>query len=83
MHIIYRKNKNYSERCFVGLIDRFKEEWKRPIEGLIEKFPQFCNGILNKFVLLLRKGVILVNAWIAGKDLMKHYYRMKKIFPVN
>ena len=37
-----------------------KEEWKRPIEGLIEKFPsiyQFCNGNLNKFVLLLRKGV--------------------------
>ena len=29
-------------------------------EGLIEKFPgtyQFCNGNLNKFVLLLRKGV--------------------------
>ena len=37
-----------------------KEEWKRPINELIEKFPsiyQFCNGDLNKFVLLLRKGV--------------------------
>ena len=37
-----------------------KEEWKRPIEGFIEKLPsiyQFCNGNLNKFVLLLRKGV--------------------------
>ena len=33
---------------------------KRPINELIENFPsvyQFCNGILNKFVLLLRKGV--------------------------
>ena len=33
---------------------------KKLIEGLIEKFPsiyQFCNGNLNKFVLLLRKGV--------------------------
>ena len=37
-----------------------KEEWKRPIEGLIRKFLsiiQFWNGGLNKFILLLRKGV--------------------------
>ena len=36
------------------------EECKKLIEGLIKKFPsiyQFCNGDLNKFVLLLRKGV--------------------------
>ena len=37
--------------------------WKnivKPVNGLIKKFPsvyQFCNGDLNKFVLLLRKGV--------------------------
>ena len=37
-----------------------KEEWKRTINELIENFSsvyQFCNGDLNKFVLLLRKGV--------------------------
>ena len=37
-----------------------KEKWEKPIEGLIKKFSsiyQFCNGDLNKFVLLLRKGV--------------------------
>ena len=36
------------------------EQCKKLIDGLIEKFPrmyQFCNGDLNKFVLLLRKGV--------------------------
>ena len=36
------------------------EECKKLIEGLIKKFPsiyQFCNGNLNKFILLLRKGV--------------------------
>ena len=36
------------------------EECRNLIEGLIKKFPsiyQFCNGDLNKFVLLLRKGV--------------------------
>ena len=56
------------ECCFVRLknnrlIYRCKEckkEWKSPIEGLIRKFPstyKFCNGNLNKFILLLRKGV--------------------------
>ena len=37
-----------------------REEYKRPIDELKEKFPniyQFCNDDLNKFVLLLRKGV--------------------------
>ena len=36
------------------------KECKKLIEGLIKKFPsiyQFCNGNLNKFILLLRKGV--------------------------
>ena len=36
------------------------KQCKKLIEGLIKKFPsvyQFCNGNLNKFVLLLRKGV--------------------------
>ena len=56
------------EFCFVGLKNNrliyrckeCKEEWKRPIEGLIKNFPsryQFCNGNLNKFIMLLRKGV--------------------------
>ena len=62
------KVKINSECCFVGLKStrliyrcrEFKKEWKRPIEELIRKFPsvyQFCNSDLNKFVLLLRKGV--------------------------
>ena len=62
------KIKNNSECCFFGLKNKrliykckkCKEEWKRPINKLIENFPsvyQFCNGDLDKFVLLLRKGV--------------------------
>ena len=45
------------------LIYRWKEckkQWKKPIEGLIRKFPsiyQFWNGDLSKSILLLRKGV--------------------------
>ena len=62
------KIKINSECCFVGLKNNrliyrckeCKEEWKRPINELTETFSgiyQFCNGNLNKFVLLLRKGV--------------------------
>ena len=56
------------ECCFVGLKNdeliyrcrKCKEEWERSIKPLIRKFQniyQFCNGDLNKFILLLRKGV--------------------------
>ena len=62
------KIKINSECCFVGLKNNrliykckeCKEEWKRPLNKLIENFPsiyQFYNGNLNKFVMLLRKGV--------------------------
>ena len=62
------KIKINSECCFVGLknnrlIYKFKEckeEWKRPLNKLIKNYPsiyQFCNRNLNKFVMLLRKGV--------------------------
>ena len=39
--------------------NRFKE-YKKLIEGLIKTFPsmyEFCNGDLNKFILLPRKGI--------------------------
>ena len=62
------KIKINSKFCFVGLKNNkliykckeCKEEWKRPLNKLIESFPsiyQFWNGNLNKFVMLLRKGV--------------------------
>ena len=71
------KIKIKSDCCFDGLknnrlIYKCKEcnkEWKRPINELKEKFPsiyQFCDGDLNKFVLLLRKGVYpneYVDSW--------------------
>ena len=56
------------ECCFVGLKNdqliyrcrEFKKEWGRSIKPLIRNFSsiyQFCNGDLNKFILLLKKGV--------------------------
>ena len=41
-----------------------KKRWLKPANGLIKKFPninQCYNGDINKFILLLRKGVILMN----------------------
>ena len=41
-------------------MQRMWNKWSKPVQGLIKKFSsiyQFCNGDLNKFVLLLRKGV--------------------------
>ena len=84
------KIKINSERCFVGLKNNrliyrckeCKEEWKRLINELIEKFPsiyQFCNGDLNKFVLLLRKGVYPYEVWITGKNLMKPHLNLEDI----
>ena len=38
------------------------KKWSKPVNELIKNFPaifQFCNGDVNKFVLLLRKGVYL------------------------
>ena len=49
------KNNRLNYRC-----KECKGTSTKSINGLIEKFPrmyQFCNGDLNKFVLLLRKGV--------------------------
>ena len=37
-----------------------KKRWLIPVNGLIKKFPnihQFCNGDINKFLLLLRKAL--------------------------
>ena len=40
--------------------NKTKNKRERPIEVLIRKFPsiyQYCNGNLNEFILLLRKGI--------------------------
>ena len=65
---MYGKKKIIPECKFIGLEDnKLKYKCKecgdmsaKSRNELIEKFPRtykFCNGNLNKFVLLLRKGV--------------------------
>ena len=63
-----KKEKNKSACDFIGLKNNnlyykckeCKKGQLKPIKGLIKKFSsicQFCNGDINKFVLLSRKGV--------------------------
>ena len=40
---------------------------------------QIFSEDVNKFILLLRKGFILMNTWIAGKDLMIYHCLVKNL----
>ena len=40
----------------------------------------FCNNDLNRFVLLLRKGVYPYEYMDSCENLMKHHYQAKKNF---
>ena len=45
---------------FLIIAKSVKKNQLKPINGLIKKFPntcKFCNNDVNKFILLLRKGV--------------------------
>ena len=58
-------------------VKNVKKKMVETSKWIIKKFTnihQFCNEDINEFILLLRKGFILMNTWIAGKDLMKHNY---------
>ena len=63
--------KNYEKDFNKDLIDRFSNTCR------------FCNEDINKFILLLRKGVILMNTWIVGKDSMKPPIQITKVFAAN
>ena len=59
---------------------------KQLYNPLIETFYntyQLSNKDINKFALLLKKVFILMNIWIAGKDLMNSYRWRKIIITVN
>ena len=65
----------------VSLIDK-----KVSYAKLIEKFPstyQLCNKDINKFALLLRKGVYSYEYMDSWKSLKKNHYLVRNLFTVN
>ena len=85
----YMERKKIKSECdFIGFKNnRFNYRCKecrricpKPINEAVKKF---FNGDLNKFVLLFKKVFILMNIWIAGKNLLKPQYRIKKLFTAN
>ena len=83
-NIDYIKTKN--EKLILECYNCRKRYRKKFNKELIKRFAskyEFCNNDLNKFVLLLRKGVFLMNMQILGKNLVKYHYQAKKIFIVT
>ena len=75
------KNDRLHYRC-----KKCKKRCTKSKDWLIKTFlhiHKFWNVDLNQFALLIRKGFILMNIWIAGKDLMKLHYPIKKPFTAN
>ena len=66
-------------RCF-----NWKRNYKKEInKELKERFAstyKFCNNDLNKFVMLLRKGVYPYEYMVVGINLTKHQYPAKNRF---
>ena len=90
--------KNIKSECeFIGLKNnrlnyRCKEcngTSAKSVNDLIEKFPRmykFCDGDLNKFVLLLRKDVYpyeYMDSWERFNESLPHRYHLKKLFIAN
>ena len=72
------KNEKLILKCFHCKQNYEKDFNKEPIKTFASTY-EFCNGNLNKFILLLRKGT---NIWIIAKDLMKNHYLIKSLFIV-
>ena len=66
-------------RCFECKKDYKKDSNKELIKRFVNIY-EVCNEDINKFILLLRKGVYPLNTWIVGTDLMKHHCLIKKLF---
>ena len=63
-------NKKYSNKLDDELKNKFKNTFK------------FSNNDINKFFIMLRKGVILVNTWMIETSLMRQHW-LKKNFIVT
>ena len=56
---------------------KFKSDEK--LKENLENASEFCDVDLNKFELLLQKGIYVTDIWIIGINLVKLYFAIKKI----
>ena len=84
--LVDKKSGNFNSiECKSCIENNRCEQCKKLTERLIKKFPsayQFCNGNLNKFVLLLRKGVYPYEYMDNWEKFDETNYRLKKLFIV-
>ena len=65
------------------MCSKCKKKYLKPTNGLIKKFPntyQFCNGNINKFVLLLRKGIYPCEYMYSCKRFEETSFLIKKLY---
>ena len=62
--------------CNIDYSNKIDDELKK----IFKKTFKFSNNDINKFILLLRKGVILMSIWMLGKRFMKQHYLKNKNF---
>ena len=89
------ERKNIKSECdFIGIKDnqlsykckKCNKKWLKPVNELIKKFSsiyQFCNDDLNKFVLLLRKGVYPYEDMDSWEKFNETKLHLKKHFTAN
>ena len=68
--------KDFKKDFNKDLLKRYMNTWI--INYKFTKIHEFCNGDINKFIFLLRKGVFHMNTLIAGKGFMKQHCLTKK-----
>ena len=68
---IKTKNEKLILQCF-NCKQYYEKKFNKELIKRFASTHEFCNKNFNKFILLLRKGIVM-NIWINGKDLTKHY----------
>ena len=66
------KDNQLNFRCFECKMD-YKKDFDNDLINRFASICEFCDENINKFILLLRKGVYNMNTLTFGKDLMKHH----------
>ena len=73
------KNENLNLKCF-NCKTYYEKDFNKELIKKFKNTYNFCNNDINKFVLLLRKGIYPYEYMDSWKDLMRHHYQAKKIF---